>query len=190
MTKKQNRLVQAVLKQIENQRNGEEIDATLIRKVIDSMGEWEKSVTERFSCFFEKTVMNTELKVRLGFFLLPFPFLFFQNSLVALGLDDTETNHRANLEVYKEQFQIPFIAATEQYYRAESESFVAENSISDYLKRAEKRLNEEEVRVERYLHSSTRKSVSVGKRTPAPPSLLELRDRKLTTKKSAAYFKM
>ncbi len=40
MTKKQNRLVHAVLKQIENQRNGEEIDATLIRKVIDSMGKW------------------------------------------------------------------------------------------------------------------------------------------------------
>jgi len=115
MTRQQNRLIQAMLKQIENQRNGEEIDTTLIRKVVDSM--------------------------------------------VALGLDDSETSHRSNLEVYKEHFQGPFLAATEQFYRAESEAFVAENSISDYLKKAQARLVEEENRVERYLHSSTRKSL-------------------------------
>ncbi len=38
MHKKQNRLIQAVLKQIQNARDGEEIDTGLLRKVIDSLG--------------------------------------------------------------------------------------------------------------------------------------------------------
>ncbi len=78
---------------------------------------------------------------------------------VALGLDESETGSRSNLDVYKEHFQLPFIQATEAYYRAESDAFLAENSISDYLKKAEARLAQEEARVERYLHSSSRKSV-------------------------------
>jgi cullin 1 len=139
MTRQQNRLIQAMLKQIENQRNGEEVDTTLIRKVVDSMGRFRIV----FKCFFESLGGSRRESV----------------PIVALGLDDSETSHRANLEVYKEHFQGPFLAATDQYYRAESEAFVAENSISDYLKKAQTRLAEEESRVERYLHSSTRKSV-------------------------------
>lgn len=59
--------------------------------------------------------------------------------------------------MYKEHFENPFIAATEIYYRQESEAFLAANSISDYLKKAEERLKEEEDRVERYLNTQTRK---------------------------------
>jgi len=61
--------------------------------------------------------------------------------------------------VYKEHFETPFITATEKYYKAESEAFLLQNSVSDYLKKAEERLREEEDRVERYLNSNTRKTV-------------------------------
>ena len=47
---------------------------------------------------------------------------------------------------------IPFISATEQYD-------LAENSVPDYLKKAEERFREEENRVERYLHTKTRKEL-------------------------------
>ncbi|KAJ7645450.1 Cullin [Mycena polygramma] len=78
------------------------------------------------------------------------------DSLVSLGLDEGDPN-KACLDVYKEHFETPFIDATEQYYKHESESFLAENSVSDYLKKAEERLREEEDRVERYLNTGTRK---------------------------------
>ncbi|KZV95811.1 Cullin-domain-containing protein [Exidia glandulosa HHB12029] len=83
------------------------------------------------------------------------------DSFVSLGLDEQDSN-KASLEVYKEHFESPFIAATEKYYKTESEAFLAENSVSDYLKRAEERLREEEDRVERYLNTNTRKTL-VGK---------------------------
>ena len=79
--------------------------------------------------------------------------------LVSLGLDDTDSN-KATFDVYKEHFETPFITATERYYKTESEAFLAENSVSEYLKKAEERLKEEEDRVERYLNTTTRKTVS------------------------------
>jgi cullin 1 len=79
---------------------------------------------------------------------------------VSLGLDESDTN-KASLEVYKEHFEGPFITATEKYYKTESDTFLAENTVSDYLKRAEERLREEEDRIERYLNANTRKIVSI-----------------------------
>jgi len=80
------------------------------------------------------------------------------DSFVSLGLDIADPNKEC-LDVYKEQFETAFIQATEQYYKKESETFLAENSVPDYLKKAEERLREEENRVERYLHTKTRKEL-------------------------------
>jgi cullin 1 len=111
---KNQKLAGAVLRMIEQQRNGESIDQGLVKKVVDSF--------------------------------------------VSLGLDETDSN-KQSLDVYKEYFETPFISATEKYYKNESDSFLAENSVSDYLKKAEERLKEEEDRVDRYLHTTTRKSL-------------------------------
>jgi cullin 1 len=61
--------------------------------------------------------------------------------------------------VYKEHFENSFIDATEKYYKQESESFIAESSVSDYLKKAEERLRKEEDRIERCLNTQTRKAL-------------------------------
>ncbi|KAL5501399.1 CDC53_2 [Sanghuangporus vaninii] len=108
------KLAGAVLKQIEKQRNGETIDQTLVKKVVDSF--------------------------------------------VSLGIDETDSN-KQSLDVYKDHFETPFISATESYYKQESTNFLSANSVSDYLKRAEERLKEEEDRVDRYLHAITRKTL-------------------------------
>lgn len=63
---------------------------------------------------------------------------------------------RSNIDLYKAEFESAFIAATELYYRTESAAFVAANSVTDYMKKAETRLKEEEDRVEMYLHPATR----------------------------------
>ncbi|KAJ4466476.1 Cullin [Lentinula edodes] len=79
-------------------------------------------------------------------------------SFVSLGLDNNDLNKEC-LDVYKEHFEIPFIEATEKYYKMESETFLASNTVSEYLKKAEDRLREEEDRIERYLHTKTRKEL-------------------------------
>lgn len=80
------------------------------------------------------------------------------DSFVSLGLDSADPNKEC-LDVYKEQFEKAFLEATEQYYKHESETFLAENSVSEYLRKADIRLREEENRVERYLHTKTRKEL-------------------------------
>ncbi|PWN96309.1 putative SCF complex member Cullin 1 [Tilletiopsis washingtonensis] len=111
---KKGRLVAALLKQIEKQRNGETIETSLVKKVVDS--------------------------------------------LVSLGLDESDST-RQNLDVYRNEFERPFLVATEIYYKAESETFIAENSVTDYMRKAEARLREEESRVEMYLHATTKRQL-------------------------------
>jgi cullin 1 len=77
-------------------------------------------------------------------------------SFVALGLDDADSS-KSTLDVYKDHFERPFVEASEVYYKKESEKFVSENSVTDYMKKAETRLSEEENRVKMYLHTSTNK---------------------------------
>ncbi|KAK7040956.1 ubiquitin ligase (cullin) of SCF [Paramarasmius palmivorus] len=110
----EHKLVRALLRMIEQQRNGETIDQGLIKKVV--------------------------------------------TSFVSLGLDSNDPNKEC-LDVYKEHFETPFLEATEKYYKQESEAFLAANSVSEYLRKAEDRLREEEDRVERYLHTKTRKEL-------------------------------
>ncbi|KAG8984440.1 hypothetical protein FRB95_009792 [Tulasnella sp. JGI-2019a] len=114
---KDHKLANAVLRLIESQRNGETIDVTLVKKVVDSF--------------------------------------------VSLGLDESD-NNKTTFDVYKEHYETPFIDATERYYKQESDAFLTNNSISEYLKKAEERLKEEEDRVERVMNTITRKSL-IGK---------------------------
>ncbi|KAF5371252.1 hypothetical protein D9758_004235 [Tetrapyrgos nigripes] len=79
-------------------------------------------------------------------------------SFVSLGLDNGDP-FKECLDVYKDHFETPFINATEEYYKKESEAFLASNTVSEYLKKAEDRLKEEEDRIERYLHTKTRKEL-------------------------------
>ena len=80
------------------------------------------------------------------------------DSFVSLGLDDADID-KVSLDVYTEHLGIPFLQATETYYEHESEAFLAENNISDYLVEVEERLREEEDRIDRYLNAATRKEL-------------------------------
>ncbi|KAK5112206.1 hypothetical protein LTR62_004367 [Meristemomyces frigidus] len=102
----QNAVMDAVLRLVEKQRNGETIEQSKVKQVVDSF--------------------------------------------VALGIDDTDST-KTNLEVYRQYFEKPFIDATSKYYETESEAFLAENSMVDYMKKAERRLDEEKERVPLYL---------------------------------------
>ena len=81
------------------------------------------------------------------------------DSFVSLGLDEKDID-KVSLDVYKEHLESPFLEATERYYQQGSEVLLAQSSISDYLKKAEERLREEEDRVDRYLHAETRNQLT------------------------------
>jgi cullin 1 len=51
-----------------------------------------------------------------------------------LGLDENDSK-KTTLEVYRQYFEKPFIAATEVYYKMESEKFLSENSVTEYMKK-------------------------------------------------------
>ncbi len=104
------KLVPAVLKQIEKQRNGEIIDTSLVKRVVDSF--------------------------------------------VALGLREGDSRN-PDLSVYRSELETAFLQSTEIYYTNESARFIAENSVTDYMKKVETRLKEEVDRVEVYLHQTT-----------------------------------
>lgn len=101
------KVMEAVLKLVEKQRNGETIDQMQIKSIVDSF--------------------------------------------VSLGLDENDST-KSTLEVYRFYFERPFITSTKSYYQNESKRFVAENSIVEYMKKAEARLEEEKGRVNLYLH--------------------------------------
>lgn len=102
----QNAVMDAVLRLVEKQRNGETIEQSKIKDVV--------------------------------------------NSFVSLGIDDADST-KTTLDVYRTYFEKPYLEATEKYYEAESQRFLAENSVVDYMKKAERRLDEEKERVPLFL---------------------------------------
>ncbi|KAL2000067.1 hypothetical protein VTN02DRAFT_3614 [Thermoascus thermophilus] len=114
-TKVQGKVMEAVLNLIEKQRNGETIEQSQIKNIVDSF--------------------------------------------VSLGLDENDST-KSTLEVYRYYFERPFIAATRAYYENESRQFVAENSVVEYMKKAEARLEEEKARVGLYLHPDIMKRLT------------------------------
>ena len=108
------KVMDAVLKLVEKQRNGETIDQLQVKAIVDSF--------------------------------------------VSLGLDEHDST-KATLDVYRLHFEMPFLKDTKQYYDNESKRFVAENSVVEYMKKAETRLDEEKERVGLYLHQDIMKKL-------------------------------
>lgn len=60
---------------------------------------------------------------------------------------------------YRELFEDQFLDQSRKFYRDESMQYISTSTCSDYLKKAEARMQEEKVRVEHYLHAPTMEKI-------------------------------
>lgn len=81
-----------------------------------------------------------------------------QDSFVALGLKKKlldKNTEVPDLEVYENGFEREYLKQTKEFYRKESSEFIAANTVVEYLKKVEKRFDEEQKRVKSYMDEST-----------------------------------
>ncbi|KAJ5077821.1 cullin-1 [Anaeramoeba ignava] len=72
---------------------------------------------------------------------------------VALG--QTRGKGEASLVIYRQDFETVFLQDTDKFYQQESARFISENNVSEYMMKAEARIDEEVARVNAYLHASS-----------------------------------
>lgn len=114
--------------------------------------QWRSVLFDKVSERVMASVLKLVEKQRLGETIEHSQIKQVVDSFVSLGLDDQDST-KTTLDVYRYHFERPFLEATKQFYTAESKQFVAENSVVEYMKKAEIRLDEEEERVKMYLHA-------------------------------------
>ncbi|KAL8124509.1 cullin-3A-like [Apium graveolens] len=105
----------------------------------------------------DKVIHSNKIRTRLQSTLLELVQRERTGEVINRGLMRNVTKMLADLGyvVYQEDFEKPFIEVSGNFYRGESQQFIACCDCGEYLKKAEKRLNEEIERVSHYLDSKT-----------------------------------
>lgn len=63
-------------------------------------------------------------------------------------------------QIYKENFEAAYLAATESFYSTKANEFLAQNGVQQYMVWADQKLKEEEQRATKYLESSSFQALS------------------------------
>jgi cullin 1 len=129
-------LNQALLELVQKDRLGEEVDSKLLRNIILSYGK-----------------RGGVREIVIGILTWKFK--------VDLGLDETDRN-KTSLDLYQTKFEGALLRKTMEFYQEESRKFLMHHSMIGYLSWVEYIFNEEQKRIDNYLHDSTRSKVRDG----------------------------
>uniref|UniRef100_A0A8D8YCI6 Cullin-5 n=1 Tax=Cacopsylla melanoneura TaxID=428564 RepID=A0A8D8YCI6_9HEMI len=81
------------------------------------------------------------------------------DSQLVIGVRESYVNLCSNpedkLQIYREHFEKAYIAATESFYTVKAAEFLQNNGVESYMKYADSKLHEEELRACKYLESSS-----------------------------------
>lgn len=61
------------------------------------------------------------------------------------------SNTDDKLSIYRENFEKAYIEATDDFYRVKAPEYLSANGVESYMKYAENKLKEEELRAQKYL---------------------------------------
>lgn len=110
----------------------------------------------------DNIIRSSKIQTRLQSTLLELVLRERTGEVINRGLMRNITKMLADLGyiVYQEDFEKPFIEVSADFYRGESQQFIDCCDCGEYLKKAEKRLNEEIERVSHYLDSKTEAKIT------------------------------
>jgi len=87
-------------------------------------------------------------------------------NILAMYVDvcvDTVVNNNNSVlrigNVYEEEFEQHFLVATREFYKNESEQFLSQNTVPDYLRKVEERINQENLRIQQYLSKTSERQL-------------------------------
>jgi cullin 1 len=77
----------------------------------------------------------------------------------AVSVAENKPDKSKYLQIYESKFLVDYLKETSRFYAVESATFIEQNAVTEYLKKAETRLDEENMRCEKYLHESSAKKI-------------------------------
>ncbi len=110
--------------------------------------------------FLQVVVQHPKVKPRLARIMLLAVQRERQGEMINRGVFKTMTQMLIDLginsrAVYESEFEVGFLKQSAAFYRAESQAYIAVNTMSDYMRKVEARMREETERVQVYLDGQT-----------------------------------
>lgn len=121
-------------------------DNSVVRKLM--LDSWNQSIFSNIKHRLQSSAMKLVQNERNG--------EAFDSQLV-IGVRESYVNLSSNtedkLQIYRENFERAYIAATEQFYNVNAPEHLNENGVQNYMRYADAKLREEEQRAQKYLES-------------------------------------